>query len=75
MRRKLRRFLNGEGGATAIEYALVAALFAIASISAARAFGDNATGMYTQIAEAMEGATGGAGGEDGGGGDGGGGEG
>lgn len=73
MRRTFQQFLDDDAGATAIEYALVAALFAIASIVAARAFGTNATAMYDQISEAISGAVegGSGGGGDGGGGGGG----
>lgn len=69
MLRKIRTFLNDQGGATAIEYALIAALFAIATITSARALGDTNTAIYqkitTAITEAIEGAGVGGGGGDG----------
>ena len=54
IRRTLRRLGVDSRGATAIEYGLIAALIAVASISGFRALGGGAGGMWTNIsAEVM----------------------
>ena len=45
----LRRFLKDRSGATAIEYALIAALMAVAIIAAIGTLGDNLTTAFTNI--------------------------
>jgi len=50
----LRRFLGEEGGATAIEYSVVAAAIAFAVACAIRTLGSNVlTNLYQQIAAAF----------------------
>lgn len=48
-RSRLRDFLRDDGGATAIEYALIASGIAGAIIAAVIALGTSVTGMYTSI--------------------------
>lgn len=50
------RFVRDEEGATAIEYAMIAALMAITAIAAVRALGNNMSIMYQEIDVAMDGA-------------------
>jgi pilus assembly protein Flp/PilA len=45
----IRRFLRNESGATAIEYGLIAALIAVASITAATTVGTNLGATFTTI--------------------------
>ena len=40
------RFLKDEGGATAIEYGLIAGLVAVGAIVAMTAFGNSLTGLF-----------------------------
>lgn len=49
IRLNLRRLLAAEGGATAIEYALIAALIVVAMIGALSQLGGGAGGMWTQL--------------------------
>ena len=42
----LRRFASDEGGATAIEYGLIAALMAVACITAFMTFGNSLAGLF-----------------------------
>ena len=42
----IRRFLDDEGGATAIEYGLIVAMIFLAIISAVQLFANNATGGF-----------------------------
>jgi len=56
MKRTIRHLAKDRQGATAIEYALVAGLFAIASITAATMFGDSADTMFQSITAAVDGA-------------------
>ena len=46
-------FWSDEGGATAIEYALIAALVSVAVIAGASALGVNIGGLFTKIAGCM----------------------
>jgi pilus assembly protein Flp/PilA len=48
-----RRFLRDERGATAIEYAMIAAGIAVAIVAAVNALGVSVLGMYQTIAAAM----------------------
>jgi pilus assembly protein Flp/PilA len=48
-RSHLRDFLRDDGGATAIEYALIASGIAGAIIAAVIALGTSVTGMYTSV--------------------------
>lgn len=43
------RMLKNEDGATAIEYGLIAALIAVAAITALQAVGTNLTGTFTKV--------------------------
>lgn len=54
MRASFRRFLRSRRGSTAIEYALVAALLAIAAISGARAVGVEVTDLYGNQATVID---------------------
>ena len=48
-----RRLLRDEQGATAIEYAMIAAGIAVAIVAAVNALGVSVLGMYQTIANAM----------------------
>ena len=48
----LRRFLQDESGATAIEYGLIASLLFLGIVSAITAFGDSMTNMFNKIRDA-----------------------
>jgi len=45
----LRKFLNDESGATAIEYGLIAALVAVAIIVALTAMGSSLSDLFTGV--------------------------
>jgi pilus assembly protein Flp/PilA len=45
----LRKFIQDESGATAIEYGLIAACIAVAIISAANALGGSLNGIFTDV--------------------------
>ncbi len=45
----LQRFLNDESGATAIEYGLIAALVAVAIITAVTTLGERITDTFDEI--------------------------
>jgi pilus assembly protein Flp/PilA len=45
----IKNFANDESGATAIEYGLIAALVAVAMISAASTVGKNITNTFTNV--------------------------
>lgn len=53
MRAKLSEFLTDESGATAIEYALIAAGIAIAIISAVNGVGTALSGKFSDIKTAV----------------------
>jgi len=44
------RFVNDESGATAIEYGLIAALIAVAVVTAVSAVGTELTGTFEKVA-------------------------
>ena len=46
----LQRMLRDEGGATAIEYGLIAALIAVAAIAAFRLVGTNLSSIFNTVA-------------------------
>lgn len=50
MREIIRRFLNDEAGATAIEYGLIAALISIAAVAAMGNVGNNLKLIFNQVA-------------------------
>ena len=54
----LTRFFNDESGATAIEYGLIAALIAVAIITALTLLGDSLSTMFDQVANTVNTATG-----------------
>jgi pilus assembly protein Flp/PilA len=60
MRRLVTRFLDDEGGATAIEYGLIVALVAVAALGALTAFGGVGSGVFnramTTISDALRNA-------------------
>ena len=47
------RFMNEEDGATAIEYGLIAALIAVAIITAVTTLGNNLTNAFNGLANAV----------------------
>jgi pilus assembly protein Flp/PilA len=53
----LRRLRSDETGATAIEYGLIAALIAVAAITALQATGNSLSGTLTTASNAMGGST------------------
>jgi pilus assembly protein Flp/PilA len=54
----IRKFLKDEGGATAIEYGLIAALIAVACIVALQAVGNELGTMFNTVAGSLQSATG-----------------
>jgi pilus assembly protein Flp/PilA len=48
----VRRFLRDENGATAIEYAMIAAGIAVAVVSVVTALGSSVTSMFTTVKSA-----------------------
>lgn len=52
----LRAYFKNEDGATAIEYALLAALIAVALIGGASAMGVSITGLFTGVDSDIEAA-------------------
>ena len=49
----IRKLVGDNKGATAIEYGLIAALIAVAAISATRAVGTSVSGTFTNVSTAM----------------------
>ena len=49
------KLLRDEQGATAIEYGLIAALIAVAAITAMGALGDQLSTTFTEVKECMDG--------------------
>jgi len=49
----LKKFLNNEDGATAIEYGLIAALIGVAIIVAVTAVGTNLNATFTSISDGL----------------------
>ena len=54
----MRKFLNDERGATAIEYGLIVCLIFLAIVTAVTAFGASATDKYNMIANRVNSAGG-----------------
>jgi pilus assembly protein Flp/PilA len=54
----LTRFFRDESGATAIEYGLIAALVAVAIITALTLLGQNLSDMFDEVANTVGNATG-----------------
>ena len=51
IQRSFARYFRAKSGATAIEYALIAALIAIAMLAGLRALGGGNGGLWTNIAD------------------------
>lgn len=49
IRKNLRRLLADSGGATAIEYGLIAAMIAVAAIGGMSALGGGSNGMWSNL--------------------------
>jgi pilus assembly protein Flp/PilA len=47
------KLLKNEGGATAIEYGLIAALVAVAAIGAMTTVGTNLTGIFNKVSSSL----------------------
>ena len=58
MVRKIRKFLTGKDGATAIEYGLIAALVSVAAIGALGAMGDSLETMFNEVSNELDNAVG-----------------
>jgi len=56
MQNLIKRYLDDESGATAIEYGLIAALIAIALIGGARALGTQINTKFTEVSTALDNA-------------------
>jgi pilus assembly protein Flp/PilA len=54
MKTLIRRFLNDDSGATAIEYGLIAAGIAVAIIAAVNTLGTNLTTTFTSISSQLK---------------------
>jgi pilus assembly protein Flp/PilA len=54
MKTLIRRFLNDDSGATAIEYGLIAAGIAVAIIAAVNTLGTNLTTTFTSISTQLK---------------------
>jgi pilus assembly protein Flp/PilA len=53
-----KNLLRDEAGATAIEYGLIAALIAVAAITALTSLGHNLSNTFTQVSSSLSGANG-----------------
>ncbi len=53
----LKKFLQDESGATAIEYGLIAALVSVAAIGALSAMGDSLQTMFNTVSSHLQSAT------------------
>ena len=56
MQNLVKRYIDDESGATAIEYGLIAALIAIAIIGGARALGTSINNKFATVAGQLDGA-------------------
>ena len=54
----IRRFLNDERGATAIEYALIVGMIFLVIVGAVSLFASRATGTFDKVSTAVSAATG-----------------
>lgn len=52
--KRVRNFLNDSDGATAIEYALIASLIAVAIVSALTALGGGLSSEFLEVSGAMK---------------------
>ncbi|MBK1666799.1 Flp family type IVb pilin [Rhodovibrio sodomensis] len=57
MRNFIKTFARDESGATAIEYALIAALIAVAIVGAATAVGTDISGLFNSVSSELQSAT------------------
>jgi len=53
MMKEIRRLLNDESGATAIEYALIASLIAVAIVTAVQTVGTKVSTVFSQVGSAL----------------------
>ncbi|SNR71415.1 pilus assembly protein Flp/PilA [Methylobacillus rhizosphaerae] len=60
MKNAIMNFIRDEEGATAIEYGLIAALVSVVILGALQLIGTNLTQVFTDVANALTGAGGGA---------------
>ena len=54
MMRKLRNFVADQSGATAIEYALMSSLIALALVTALTALGTKLSGEFSEVSVALK---------------------
>lgn len=59
MRKRLQNFVNDQSGVTAIEYALVAMLIAMAVIASVALLGGEVRNLWQKVADAVTNAVGG----------------
>ena len=52
----IRKLVHSEDGATAIEYGLIAALIAVAAITAMQGLGTSLNSTFTNVSTAMKGS-------------------
>jgi pilus assembly protein Flp/PilA len=57
IRTTLRRLLADQGGATAVEYGLIAALICVAAIGGISSLGGGAGGMWTDLSAEVQNAS------------------
>ena len=55
--KRIKKFVDDESGATAIEYGLIAALVSVAAITALSAMGDSLSAMFTAVKSELDSAT------------------
>jgi pilus assembly protein Flp/PilA len=53
MTKAIKKFLNDDNGATAIEYGLIAALIAVAIVAAATFLGGNLSALFSNVANTI----------------------
>ena len=53
----IKKFMQDENGATAIEYGLIAALVSVAAITALTAMGDSLSAMFNAVSSELSTAT------------------
>mgnify|MGYP001404480509 CR=1 FL=1 len=53
MSKFVARFMKDESGATAIEYGLIAALIAVAAITAMGSLGNNLSNTFTEVSNSL----------------------
>lgn len=54
MKEAIKRFLNDEEGATAIEYGLIAGLISVAIVAILTTLGEDLTNIFTKISEEIQ---------------------